>query len=392
MTTQGIQIRNVTKIFGAKPKDALKKVEAGWDKSQLQNETGHVLGLNGIDLDIEPGKTTVVMGLSGSGKSTLIRHINRLIEPTAGEILLDGQDITKLNKNDLREMRRHRFAMVFQGFALLPHLNVLDNAAYGLAISGVDKAKRNAEAEKWLERVGLAGYEESFPRQLSGGMKQRVGLARALATGADILLMDEAFSALDPLIRKDMQNLLVDLQAELQKTIIFITHDLDEALLLGDKIAILRDGVLVQTGTANEILLEPADDYVDEFVRDVNRARVVSIGSIMKSPARLTKDSSPQDVLRETRKLFYKFAYITDDDGTLLGVASSEDAQRAIKKGDESIEDIVCHAKSVNEEELIIDVLGDVLHSKAPLAVVDDDKKLLGIVSPRTTISAIMRE
>ena len=390
--TQGIQIREVTKIFGPKPKDALEKVRSGWDKNQLQNEAGHVLGLNGINLDIEAGKTTVVMGLSGSGKSTLIRHLNRLIEPTAGEILLDGQDIMKLNAKDLREMRRHRFSMVFQGFALMPHLTVLDNAAYGLMISGVDKKKRHAEATRWLERVGLAGYEASFPRQLSGGMQQRVGLARALATGADILLMDEAFSALDPLIRKDMQNLLIELQSELHKTIIFITHDLDEALLLGDKIAILRDGVLVQTGTPNQILLEPADDYVDEFVRDVNRARVVAVSSIMTSPTRLKIDSKPGDVLRETRKLFYKFAYITDDNERLLGVVSNEDAERAQKYGLYNLIGIMRPAHKVRDNALIIDVLGDVLHNPSPLPIVDENDKLLGIVSPRTIIRAIMRE
>lgn len=388
----GIQIRNVTKIFGPKPKQALEKVYEGWDKSRLQNEAGHVLGLNRINLDIEPGKTTVVMGLSGSGKSTLIRHLNRLIEPTAGEILLDGQDIMKLRPGELREMRRNRFSMVFQGFALMPHLNILDNAAYGLTIRGSNKKKRLEEAARWLERVGLAGYEASFPGQLSGGMQQRVGLARALATGADILLMDEAFSALDPLIRKDMQTLLIELQAELQKTIVFITHDLDEALFLGDKIAILRDGNLVQTGTSNEILLEPADDYVDEFVRDVNRARVVTLRSIMTSATRLKPGDTPDDVIRETRRLFYKFAYIVDDDDRLLGIVSAEEAERAKKRGLSDLAGLMRPINRVRDNIFIVDALGEVLHSPAPLPVVDEEEKLVGIISPRTIIRAIMRE
>ncbi|OOY15165.1 proline/glycine betaine ABC transporter ATP-binding protein [Thioclava sediminum] len=276
----GIEIRNLYKIFGARPKDYVEKVQAGMGKEELNDKHKHVLGLQDINLTLPPGKISVIMGLSGSGKSTLIRHINGLIMPTAGEILYNGRDVVKMNEEELREFRRHETAMVFQKFALLPHRTVLENTCYGLDIQGVDRSKSEPIAKKWIERVGLAGYEDNYPNQLSGGMQQRVGLARALANDADILLMDEAFSALDPLIRMDMQKVLLDLQAELKKTIVFITHDLDEALRLGDKIAILRDGALNQVGTGQEIVLRPANEYIAEFVREVNRGRVIRAETI----------------------------------------------------------------------------------------------------------------
>ncbi|MAQ35849.1 MULTISPECIES: quaternary amine ABC transporter ATP-binding protein [Thioclava] len=276
----GIEIRNLYKIFGARPKDYVEKVQAGMGKEELNDKHKHVLGLQDINLTLPPGKISVIMGLSGSGKSTLIRHINGLIMPTAGEILYNGRDVVKMNEEELREFRRHETAMVFQKFALLPHRTVLENTCYGLDIQGVDRSQSEPIAKKWIERVGLAGYEDNYPNQLSGGMQQRVGLARALANDADILLMDEAFSALDPLIRMDMQKVLLDLQAELKKTIVFITHDLDEALRLGDKIAILRDGALNQVGTGQEIVLRPANEYIAEFVREVNRGRVIRAETI----------------------------------------------------------------------------------------------------------------
>jgi glycine betaine/proline transport system ATP-binding protein len=234
-----------------------------------------------INISMPAGGIMVVMGLSGSGKSTLIRHINRLIDPTAGEVLYDGVDVCRMNENDLREFRRHKTARVFQKFALLPHRTVLENTVYGLEIQGVAQAEREKRAKQWIARVGLAGFENHYPNQLSGGMQQRVGLARALTNDADILLMDEAYSALDPLIRVDMQTVLLDLQKELKKTVVFITHDLDEALRLGDKIAILRDGMVVQQGTGQEIVLNPADEYITAFVKEVNRGRVVNVETIM---------------------------------------------------------------------------------------------------------------
>ncbi|SOC11812.1 quaternary amine ABC transporter ATP-binding protein [Rhodobacter maris] len=276
----GIEIKSLYKIFGPNPQKWIDCVKAGMSKEELNRKHGHVLGLTDISLEIPPGKISVIMGLSGSGKSTLIRHINGLIAPTVGEIVCDGADICQMSAKTLRQFRRSRTAMVFQKFALLPHRTVLENTCYGLDIQGVPRATSEPVARRWITRVGLKGFEESYPSQLSGGMQQRVGLARALATDADILLMDEAFSALDPLIRLDMQAVLLELQQELQKTIVFITHDLDEALRLGDRIAILRDGKLEQVGTGQQIVQHPANDYVSAFVREVNRGRVLQAATV----------------------------------------------------------------------------------------------------------------
>jgi len=301
-----IEIRNIFKIFGPDPEGALELARAGSDKDEILAKTGHTVGLHDVSLSIEQGETFVVMGLSGSGKSTLIRHLNRLIDPTAGSVSFGGEDILSMDIPALNAFRRKRLGMVFQRFGLLPHRNVMDNVAYGLEIQGTDRKTREAAASKWIERVGLAGYEAKFPDQLSGGMQQRVGLARALATDPEVLLMDEAFSALDPLIRSDMQDELMKLQAELHKTIVFITHDLDEALKLGDRIAILKDGKLVQVGRPEEIILHPADDYVQAFTRDVNRGRVLRARSVMQ---RLTpgsdrsEDDSNAPVIRDDTRL-----------------------------------------------------------------------------------------
>ncbi len=281
MTEPKVRIRDLYKIFGTNPKDALKHVRAGMGKEDLLVQHKHVLGLQDINVDMQEGEITVIMGLSGSGKSTAIRHLNRLIEPTAGEILIDGEDVMKLGETGLRNLRREKMSMVFQKFALLPHKTVAQNAAMSLHIRGRDEATQEAEAMKWLDRVGLGGYENHFPSQLSGGMQQRVGIARALTANTDIMLMDEAFSALDPLIRTDMQDLLLELQKELNKTIVFITHDLDEALKLADHLVILKDGAVVQQGEPQGILLNPADPYIEDFVSDINRARVLRARSIM---------------------------------------------------------------------------------------------------------------
>lgn len=281
MSNPKIKIRQLTKIFGANPKAMLEKVQQGIDKQTLLDQHSHVLGLDNIHMDLYEKNIEVIMGLSGSGKSTLIRHINRLIEPTHGSIEVDGEEVLSMNAAQLRAFRQRKTAMVFQNFALLPHRTVMDNVCFGLLVQGKPKAEIEKQALYWLDRVGLKGVESHYPAQLSGGMQQRVGLARALACDADILMMDEAFSALDPLIRSDMQDLLLELQTELHKTIVFITHDLDEALKIGDRIAILNGGKLVQHGTAQEILLHPADDYVERFVADVNRTQVLLAKSIM---------------------------------------------------------------------------------------------------------------
>ena len=278
-----IEINNVYKIFGPKPNQVLKMVKGGSGKDEILEKTGHTVGLDNVSLKIEEGETFVCMGLSGSGKSTLIRHLNRLIDPTDGEILVEGTKVMSLNKEKLIEFRRHKMSMVFQRFGLFPHKTVLQNVGYGLEMQGIDPEKRNSVAMEKIEAVGLSGFENQYPNQLSGGMQQRVGLARALATDTDIMLMDEAFSALDPLIRSDMQKQLLDLQAQLKKTIVFITHDLDESLRLGDHIGILNAGKLVQVGTPVEIVMNPADDYVEAFVKDVNRAKVLKAKIIMKN-------------------------------------------------------------------------------------------------------------
>ncbi|MDE3176488.1 MAG: glycine betaine/L-proline ABC transporter ATP-binding protein [Pseudomonadota bacterium] len=282
MSNAPIEIKELYKIFGPSPTRYVNDVKAGATKSQLAREHDAVLALNDISITMPSGKIQVVMGLSGSGKSTLIRHINRLIEPTSGSIMVDGVNILKLGEKELRDFRRNRTAMVFQKFALLPHRTVIDNVIFGLEVRGTPSAKARDIGVKWIERVGLHGFAARYPHELSGGMQQRVGLARALSNDAPILLMDEAYSALDPLIRSDMQAVLLQLQAEIKKTIVFITHDLDEALRLGDKIAILRDGSIVQQGDSQEILLNPADDYISRFVKDVNRGRFIKVDAVMK--------------------------------------------------------------------------------------------------------------
>lgn len=281
-TKGGIEIRNLYKIFGSNPQAYIERVRAGMTKEELNQTHQHVLGLRDINITMPAGSIQVIMGLSGSGKSTLIRHINRLIDPTAGEVLVSGVDVVKMNRPTLRQFRCHETAMVFQKFALLPHRNVLENTVYGLEVQGLPRVRQVETAMRWIERVGLKGFESKYPNQLSGGMQQRVGLARALTNDAPILLMDEAFSALDPLIRMDMQTILLGLQKEIRKTVVFITHDLDEALRLGDRIAILRDGGVVQQGTGQDIVLHPADDYISRFVREVNRGRVIRVETIME--------------------------------------------------------------------------------------------------------------
>ena len=333
MPSHAIEIVDLYKIFGPNGASYVDDVRGGMSKAVLNESHGHVLGLKDINITCPAGEITVVMGLSGSGKSTLIRHINRLIEPTAGQVLYDGEDVTRMSRSALQDFRRHRTAMVFQRFALLPHRTVIENASYGLSIQGVDGTEARERSQYWLDRVGLTGFEDSYPNQLSGGMQQRVGLARALANDADILLMDEAYSALDPLIRVDMQTVLLDLQKELKKTVVFITHDLDEALRLGDKICILRDGEIVQQGSGQEIVLSPADEYISDFVREVNRGRVIMVDTIMKpGDARFTVPAGT--VLEDAAKLMVEAdassAAVRAEDGRTLGTVSMSDIIHAM--------------------------------------------------------------
>ena len=293
MNNPKISIKNLYKIFGPQDRAMVAKVKAGLGKPELLEQHAHVLGLQDINVDMQAGEITVIMGLSGSGKSTLIRHLNRLIEPSAGEVLVDGQDVLGIDQAALRTLRQETMSMVFQKFALLPHRTVAQNAAMPLSVRGKPEEEQIREAEKWLARVGLDGYGDRYPSQLSGGMQQRVGIARALTANTDIMLMDEAFSALDPLIRTDMQDLLLELQRELHKTIVFITHDLDEALKLADHLVILKDGAVVQQGDPQHILLNPTDPYIEDFVSDINRARVLRVRSIT---AKLTGDQFDGDI------------------------------------------------------------------------------------------------
>ncbi len=330
----GITIRRLFKIFGPTPEKFLDPVRNGMTKEELRDAHGHVLGLRDINIDMPAGGIQVVMGLSGSGKSTLIRHINRLIDPTAGEVLVNvgGRevDVVKMNDRELLRFRREQTAMVFQKFALFPHRSVLENTEYGLEVQGIPRKKRREAALRWIERVGLKGYEDHYPNQLSGGMQQRVGLARALTNDAPILLMDEAFSALDPLIRSDMQSVLLDLQQEIGKTIVFITHDLDEALRLGDRIAILRDGEVVQQGTGQQIVLHPADEYIASFVRDVNRGRVIRCRTLMQTaPPTQGPTVDASLVIEEAARLLSaegaEAANVVNSKGKHLGTVSMSD-------------------------------------------------------------------
>ena len=334
-----IEIRNLYKIFGNNEKEALHLVKKGMGKDELLEKTNSVLGLNNINLNIQKGKIQVVMGLSGSGKSTLIRHLNRLIEPTFGKIKINKNDVLSLSQKELLSFRQKNMSMVFQKFALFPHKTIIENIGYGLAIQSMSRDLWVKKASKWLKRVGLEGYEDYYPNQLSGGMQQRVGLARALATDAEILLMDEAFSALDPLIRADMQNILLDLQNELHKTIVFITHDLDEALKIGDRIAILRDGLIVQDSNPQEIILKPADKYVSDFIKDINRARVIKAKSIMTKSTSKIKDAVSinhnmvlEDVLQEITKNPGAIISVTNDSKKIIGKISIEELLNGIKR------------------------------------------------------------
>ena len=330
-----VRIRGLYKIFGPRGKGVLHHVQSGMSKEELLARHGHVLGLNNINVDMQVGDITVVMGLSGSGKSTLIRHLNRLIEPTVGEIIVQGEDVMSLSEDGLRKARQEKMSMVFQKFALLPHKTVLKNAGMPLSVRGHDEATCDKEATKWLDRVGLSGYENHYPAQLSGGMQQRVGIARALTANTDIMLMDEAFSALDPLIRTDMQNLLLELQKELHKTIIFITHDLDEALKLADHLVILKDGRVVQQGEPQGILLNPCDPYIEDFVSDVNRARVLRVRSVMSpvSDADITGEVDADKSLEDLITLSdgdTNHIYRVTDNGETVGQIDMKDLVRAL--------------------------------------------------------------
>ena len=381
-----VKATNVYKVFGKRQNEVVRRIEEGADRNDLTK-----LGMAAVidaSFEVEEGEIFVVMGLSGSGKSTLIRTLNGLWSTTSGSVEVLGTDIAKADAHTLRKVRGKHVSMVFQHFALLPHRTVRENAAYALEIQGMSKSKRMAKAEEWLKTVGLDGWGDKYPQQLSGGMQQRVGLARALASETDILLMDEAFSALDPLIRREMQEQLVELQARLNKTIIFITHDLNEAMFLGDRIAVMRDGRIVQIGTAEEILTEPADDYIAEFVQDVDRTRVLTASSIMRqTKATINIDSGPRLAMKALEDNSSSGLLVLDDNRTVLGLISDRNVVKAARDGKQTIHDIVekTDLYTVKPDTPISELFAPSSTAKVPLAVVDENDRLLGIV-PRIAL------
>lgn len=389
-----IIVTDLIKIFNNNPQNALKLLANGKSKDEILNETGQTVGINNISFTVKQGEIFVIMGLSGSGKSTILRCLNRLIEPSSGSIVIDGIDITRLKDKELRKVRQEKTAMVFQQFALLPHRTVLQNTVFGLELQGVLKSKREEKAIETLELVGLKGWEDKYPNQLSGGMKQRVGLARALSNDADILLMDEAFSALDPLIREEMQEELLGLQQKMNKTIIFITHDLNEALKLGDRIAFLRDGALVQVGTPEEIITHPGDDYVAKFVRGVDRSKILTAGDVMKKPQPLiTKRDGPGVALRIMKEHGISSVFVVDKERKYLGIITVEMAVEAKAAGIPSLNEMeLAQGEVVKYDIPIQDTLGIIAESKLPMAVVNEENKLLGIIVRGSVLAALSNE
>ena len=384
-----IEIKNLSIIFGHDKSKARKLIMEGKNKSEILKSTGCTVAVRNANLEIREGEVFVVMGLSGSGKSTLLRCINRLNEPTLGEVYINGENITRKSDKELQQLRRTELAMVFQHFGLLPHRTVLSNIAFGLELQGVPKVEREKKALRTVGLVGLKGYENQRVNELSGGMQQRVGLARALANDASVLLMDEAFSALDPLIREQMQDELLQLQASMQKTIVFITHDLHEAIKLGDRIAIMKDGEVVQVGTPEEILTEPANDYVERFVENVGRGRIITASSIMKTKpvvARLKK-AGPEAIIRKMREKNLFVLPVVGTDGQFLGEVSLKDVVNLRKQGIKEIDSVVTsEVPSVLESTTVEDMLTLLPKIKQVIPVVSDSNKLLGVVSPSSII------
>ena len=384
-----VKVNHLTKIFGKKTKPALEMIRANKSKTEILEKTGATVGVYDVNFEVEEGKIFVIMGLSGSGKSTLIRLLNRLIEPTSGNIYIDGQDISSLDKEGLREVRRNKMSMVFQNFGLFPHLTILENTEYGLEIRGVPKEERQAKAEKALENSSLIAFKDQLPSQLSGGMQQRVGLARALANDPEILLMDEAFSALDPLIRREMQDELLDLQENVKKTIIFITHDLNEALRIGDRIALMKDGQIMQIGTGEEILTNPANEYVRTFVEDVDRSKVLTAQNIMV-PALTTniEIDGPTVALKRMRQEEVSMLLAVDKKRQLKGVVRAEKALEARKNGTSLVECVDPEIQTIDKDMLVNDIFPLIYDAQTPLAVTDNGK-LLGVVIRGSVLEAL---
>ena len=383
-----VEIEHLTKIFGKRVKPALQMVQQQASKTEILKKTGATVGVYDANLSIEEGEIFVIMGLSGSGKSTLIRLLNRLIEPTSGSIKIDGEDISTMSKEQLLEVRRKKMSMVFQSFGLFPHRTILENTEYGLEVQGVPKEERRERAEKALDNANLLAFKDKYPNQLSGGMQQRVGLARALANNPEILLMDEAFSALDPLIRRDMQDELLDLQANASQTIIFISHDLNEALRIGDRIAIMKDGQIQQVGTGEEILTAPANDYVRAFIEDVDRSKVLTAERIMIPPITTNIDvDGPAVALKKMRTEEVSGLVAVDRRRQFQGFISSEDALRA-RRENIGLRDVMTEMPTVSRDMLVADIMPLIYDAPTPLAVVDNGR-LLGVIIRGRVLEAL---
>jgi glycine betaine/proline transport system ATP-binding protein len=387
-----IDVKNLYKIFGPEPRKAMERLKAGMSKEDLLQKTSHTVGVCDVSFSVGQGEIFVVMGLSGSGKSTLVRCLNRLIEPTAGEVIIDSEVITGLSAEKLRAFRQKKVSMVFQRFALFPHRTILQNVAYGLEIQGMGKQAREEKALYMLATVGLKDWGSVYPEQLSGGMQQRVGLARALAVDPDILLMDEPFSALDPLIRKEMQEELTELQSSMQKTIIFITHDLDEALKLGDRIAIMKDGQIVQLGTPEEILTNPSNGYVANFVTDVDRSRVLKAENVMIRPSALVKvTDGPRLALRKMKREELSSIFVIGEGRTLRGIVTVDRAVEAVDRKEGDLENIIDEDIPVTSPDVtLLDLIPMAVTARVPIAVIDDNRKLLGIIVRVSVLSGLI--
>ncbi|UNL41803.1 glycine betaine/L-proline ABC transporter ATP-binding protein [Ligilactobacillus agilis] len=385
-----LEVHNLTKIFGRKRKAALNLVKQQVSKTEILKKTGATVGVYDANFKVKAGEIFVIMGLSGSGKSTLIRMLNRLINPTSGQIYIDGKDVAKMNEEELRQVRREKINMVFQNFGLFPHKTILENTEYGLEVRGVAKEKRRQLAEAALDSANLLAFKDQYPNQLSGGMQQRVGLARALANDPDILLMDEAFSALDPLIRRDMQDELLNLQEEKQRTIIFITHDLNEALRIGDRIAIMNDGQILQIGTGEEILTNPQNDFIKEFVEDVDRSKVLTAQNIMTAPFTTNiENDGPNVALSRMRVEEVSMLLAVDKRRQLKGSLTAEAALKARKEKLPLTEVIDKNVKTVSPDTLITDIFDLIYDSPTPLAVVNESGRLLGVIIKGRVLEAL---
>ena len=386
-----LRVEKLTKIFGENDDEALKLVNQNKTKEEILDMTGATIGVNQATFEVNEGEIFVIMGLSGSGKSTLVRMLNRLIEPTSGNVYIDEDNVSAMNKKELRDVRRKKISMVFQNFGLFPHRTILENTEYGLEVQGVSKAERQEKAEKALDNAGLLPYKDQFPDQLSGGMQQRVGLARALANDPDILLMDEAFSALDPLIRRDMQDELIEMQKTMNKTIIFITHDLNESLRLGNRIAIMKDGEVVQVGTGEEILSNPANDYVKRFVEDIDRTKVYTAQHIMEQPTAVTQSAEkPAEALRIMTDEGMSNILVVDGKDQLVGYVTREKVEELLHSGHKDISSIIQSDVPEVDSGALIDDLFDVIHeSETPIAVTSDEGELEGVIVRGNVIGAM---